>query len=395
MLNSFLFYSRVENLIRGEKSIMEPDYQNNYQDDLHLDDEAYEIKSDRINLEYLNNPPRRKKRYSETNPKDMPVILIIILANFIAGVMCIIANSDHFDTGGLNYQYIHNNKEYIRLLTYMFLHANIPHFVNNMVALYIFGSRLEPRVGSLRTAIIYFGSGIASGLVSVYVSHLINPDVIRFAAGASGAIFGVMCATLFTNFSSKTDSNKTTVIVSIALIVVYALISNGANVDILGHLGGGIAGGILIFILYHDNLDDAFESTVSTIIAIVLTIIISFVGVSSAGIGTKANPMQDSRIDTVKSQQIFKDYTVTYGECLDNKCTDPEWTIFSSTDDKKVVEFNGNVVYNNLNSSLTIQFVYNDSDDYWALSYMALNGTAMDSNGAALLLNYLCSDYFN
>ncbi len=373
---------------------MEPDYQNNYQDDLHLDDEVYEIKSDRINPEYLNNPPRRK-RYSETNPKDMPVILIIILANFIAGVMCIIAGSDHFETGGLNYQYIHNNKEYIRLLTYMFLHANVPHFVNNMIALYIFGSRLEPRVGSLRTAIIYFGSGIASGLVSVYVSHLINPDVIRFAAGASGAIFGVMCATLFTNFSSKTDSNKTTVIVSIALIVVYALISNGANVDILGHLGGGIAGGILIFILYHDYLDDAFESTVSTIIAIMLTVIISFVGVSSAGIGTKANPMQDSRIDVVKSQQIFKDYTVTYGECLDNKCTDPEWTIFSSSDNKKVVEFNGNVVYNNMNSSLKIQFVYNDSEDYWALSYMALNGTAMDSNSAALLLNYLCSDYFN
>ena len=385
---------------------MEPDYNNNYHnsyqsgfqpngfDDLHLDDEVYEIKSDRINPEDFYQHSQ-KKRYSEVSLRNMPVVLIIILANLLAGIMCIIAGSDHFETGRLNYQYIHNNKEYLRLLTYMFLHANLPHFINNMVALYIFGSRLEPRVGSLRTAIIYFGSGIASGLVSVYVSHLINPDVIRFAAGASGAIFGVMCATLFTNFSSKTDSNKTTVIVSIALIVVYALISNGANVDILGHLGGGIAGGILVFILYHDSLDDAFESTVSTIIAIVLTVIICFVGVSSAGIGTKANPMQDSRIDVVKSQQIFKDYTVTYGECLDNKCTDPEWTIFSSSDKKKVVEFNGNVVYNNMNSSLKIQFVYNDSDDYWALSYMALNGTAMDSNSAALLLNYLCSDYFN
>lgn len=385
---------------------MEPDYNNNYQnsfqsgfkpnefDDLHLDDEIYEIKSDRINSEDFYQHGR-KKRYSEVSLRNMPVVLIIILANLLAGIMCIIAGNDHFETGGLNYQYIHNNKEYIRLLTYMFLHANLPHFINNMVALYLFGSRLEPRIGSLRTAIIYFGSGLASGLVSVYVSHLINPDVIRFAAGASGAIFGVMCATLFTNFSSKTDSNKTTVIVSIALIVVYALISNGANVDILGHLGGGIAGGILIFILYHDYLNDAFESTVSTIIAIMLTVIISFVGVSSAGIGTKANPMQDSRIDVVKSQQIFKDYTVTYGECLDNKCTDPEWTIFSSSDKKKVVEFNGNVVYNNMNSSLKIQFVYNDSDDYWALSYMALNGTAMDSNGAAMLLNYLCSDYFN
>ena len=245
-----------------------------------------------------------------------------------------------------------------------------------MVALYLFGSRLEPRVGSLRTAIIYFGSGLASGLVSVYVSHLINPDVIRFAAGASGAIFGVMCATLFTNFSSKTDSNKTTV-------------------DILGHLGGGIAGGILVFILYHDSLDGAFSGTVSTLLAVILTLIICFIGVTRAGIGTKASAMQDSRIDTVKEHQIFQDESITFGQCLDNKCTDPEWTIFSSTDNKKVVEFNGKVVYNNTNSSLKIQFTYDESISYWTINYMGLNGTAMDSNGAALLLNYLCSDYLN
>lgn len=160
---------------------MEPDYNNNYQnnfqsgfqhngfDDLHLDDEIYEIKSDRINPEDFYQHSR-KKRYSEVSLRNMPVVLIIILANLLAGIMCIIAGSDHFETGGLNYQYIHNNKEYIRLLTYMFLHANLPHFINNMVALYLFGSRLEPRIGSLRTAIIYFGSGLASGLVSVYIT---------------------------------------------------------------------------------------------------------------------------------------------------------------------------------------------------------------------------------
>ena len=182
---------------------------------------------------------------------------------------------------------------------------------------------------------------------------------------------------------------------SLSLIVVYALISNGANVDILGHLGGGIAGGILVFILYHDSLDGAFSGTVSTLLAVILTLIICFIGVTRAGIGTKASAMQDSRIDTVKEQQIFQDESITFGQCLDNKCTDPEWTIFSSTDNKKVVEFNGKVVYNNTNSSLKIQFTYDESISYWTINYMGLNGTAMDSNGAALLLNYLCSDYLN
>lgn len=119
---------------------MEPDYNNNYHnsyqsefkpngfDDLHLDDEVYEIKSDRINPEDFYQHSQ-KKRYSEVSLRNMPVVLIIILANLLAGIMCIIAGSDHFETGGLNYQYIHNNKEYIRLLTYMFLHANLPHFI--------------------------------------------------------------------------------------------------------------------------------------------------------------------------------------------------------------------------------------------------------------------------
>ena len=139
----------------------------------------------------------------------------------------------------------------------------------------------------------------------------------------------------------------------------------------------------------------AFLGTVSTLLAVILTLIICFIGVTRAGIGTKASAMQDSRIDTVKEQQIFQDESITFGQCLDNKCTDPEWTIFSSTDNKKVVEFNGKVVYNNTNSSLKIQFTYDESISYWTINYMGLNGTAMDSNGAALLLNYLCSDYLN
>lgn len=368
-------------------------YQNRYpDDDLNLEDEIYEINPDKVIVSDFEHPG--KKRYSDISLSKMPVVIIIILANFIAGIMCIIANNNHFDTGGLNYEYIHNNKEYIRILSYMFLHANVTHFVNNMIALFIFGSSLEPRIGSLKTAIIYFVSGIASGLTSVYVSHMLHPDVIRFAAGASGAIFGVMCAAFFISFSDKTDSKKTNVIISIAFIIIYAIISNGANVDILGHLGGGICGGILVFALTCNKADDIMDNTATTVIAVVLTIIICFVGIRSAGIGTKASQMQDWRIDTVKNERIFEDQSVTFGECLDNKCSDPEWTIFTTSDNVKVVEFTGNVTYNNINSSLIIQFSYADNPDEWTINYMALNGTTMDTNSASLLFNYLCQDYF-
>ena len=63
---------------------MEPDYNNNYHnsyqsefkpngfDDLHLDDEVYEIKSDRINPEDFYQHSQ-KKRYSEVSLRNMPV----------------------------------------------------------------------------------------------------------------------------------------------------------------------------------------------------------------------------------------------------------------------------------------------------------------------------------
>ena len=44
----------------------------------------------------------------EESLKKMPVTCLIILANLVAGILCIMAKNDHFDTGGLNYEYIHN-----------------------------------------------------------------------------------------------------------------------------------------------------------------------------------------------------------------------------------------------------------------------------------------------
>ena len=144
----------------------------------------------------------------EESLKKMPVTCLIILANLVAGILCIMAKNDHFDTGGLNYEYIHNNREYVRLITYMFLHANVAHFFNNMVALLIFGSTVENKLGSLRMAIIYFGSGIGGGAMSVYVSHMINPDTMRFSAGASAAVFGVMCAAVFLRIKGENEARR-------------------------------------------------------------------------------------------------------------------------------------------------------------------------------------------
>jgi membrane associated rhomboid family serine protease len=70
-------------------------------------------------------------------------------------------------------------------ITYMFLHGGTSHLLFNMLSLFIFGPRVENRLGSGPFLGLYFTSGICGALLS-----LLSPNVP--IVGASGAIFGVM-----------------------------------------------------------------------------------------------------------------------------------------------------------------------------------------------------------
>lgn len=70
------------------------------------------------------------------------------------------------------------------VVTYMFLHGGATHLLFNMLGLYFFGPRLELVIGGGRFLTLYFASGIAGALLSLF-----TPTV--GIVGASGAIFGV------------------------------------------------------------------------------------------------------------------------------------------------------------------------------------------------------------
>jgi membrane associated rhomboid family serine protease len=79
-----------------------------------------------------------------------------------------------------------------RLLTSMFLHANLLHIALNMLSLYFIGVITERVFGTGRFLIIYFISGIIGGLAQFGVDVFSNQ--LGAAVGASGAIFGVFGA---------------------------------------------------------------------------------------------------------------------------------------------------------------------------------------------------------
>jgi membrane associated rhomboid family serine protease len=77
-------------------------------------------------------------------------------------------------------------------VTYLFVHAGVLHLAANMLALYVFGTPVESRLGSRTFLAYYLFCGIGAALVSLGMDalHLFGGEVI----GASGAVLGVAVA---------------------------------------------------------------------------------------------------------------------------------------------------------------------------------------------------------
>ena len=127
------------------------------------------------------------------------------------------------------------NGEVWRLFTGMFVHANIAHIVGNMLFLFIYGLRAEDMFDIKEYLLIYFMSGLAGGLLTLFLW----PDIL--SVGASGAIFGMIGATMVYLRRAIGQSIIT------ALIFVFFLFAFnfGPNVNYLAHLGG-LAVGLII-----------------------------------------------------------------------------------------------------------------------------------------------------
>jgi len=128
------------------------------------------------------------------------------------------------------------NGEVWRLFTAMFVHANIVHIFGNMLFLLIFGLRAEDMFDIREYLLIYFLSGLSGGFLTLI---LWPPDIISI--GASGAIFGILGATMIYARRSIGQS-----IMSALVYVFFLFIINlGPDVNWLSHLGG-LGAGLLI-----------------------------------------------------------------------------------------------------------------------------------------------------
>lgn len=80
----------------------------------------------------------------------------------------------------------------ITSITYMFLHGGIWHLLGNMLALWVYGRRVEDVCGPWRFLLFYLLCGVFANLINILAQSQSSVPVI----GASGAVFGMMGAYL-------------------------------------------------------------------------------------------------------------------------------------------------------------------------------------------------------
>jgi rhomboid protease GluP len=143
-----------------------------------------------------------QETFEEAAPREdfrigrLPLVTIALVAvNVIVFLICTFTGDLLYNKGAFGVTDIIEDGAYYRMLTSMFLHADIQHLFSNMIVLYYIGEIVEKHLGHIPYVALYFLSGIAGNVFSM-LYELLTGSYFS-SVGASGAVFGVEGALLF------------------------------------------------------------------------------------------------------------------------------------------------------------------------------------------------------
>jgi len=117
-----------------------------------------------------------------------PILLIIIAVTAVISFIGF-QNPQVFEKYKFNVSAIQQRKEYVRLLSAGFLHADVMHLVLNMYVLYVFGPIIIYAFGIISFLIIYIGAILLGNLFSLFIY---KKQGWYSAIGASGGVSGII-----------------------------------------------------------------------------------------------------------------------------------------------------------------------------------------------------------
>lgn len=123
----------------------------------------------------------------------MSTVLLIVIA--ATAIISFVAWRDQhiFEKYKFNVGAILRNREYVRLLSAGFLHADTMHLFFNMLTLYFFGPIVVHAFGTVGFLVVYIGSILLGNVFSLY---LYKNQSWYSAIGASGGVSGILFASI-------------------------------------------------------------------------------------------------------------------------------------------------------------------------------------------------------
>jgi len=143
--------------------------------------------------------------------------------------------------------------EWMSVVTYAFLHGSFMHLIGNMLFLWVFGDNVEDAMGHVRYLVFYLLCAAAGGYA--YALLDINSEVPLI--GASGAVSGVVAAYLMLHPRVKIwvlalgrIPLRLSAVWLLGAWILYqvfnTIVAAEGNVAFIAHVGGLIAGAVLI-----------------------------------------------------------------------------------------------------------------------------------------------------
>lgn len=189
----------------------------------------------------------------------MKVTFVLIIINIVVYLILEIMGDTEsakymMEVGAIYPPYIVEKGQYWRLLTATFMHFGLPHLLNNMVILGSAGQILEKALGKWKFLLLYLLAGIGGSALSF--GQMMASGEYSVAAGASGAIFGIIGALAWIVIVHKGRYESLTgkgLAIMVVLCLYYGIAAG--NVDNWGHIGGLLMGFVVSLLLYRRDVN--------------------------------------------------------------------------------------------------------------------------------------------
>lgn len=225
-----------------------------------------------INKTNIENAEKVNRTFEKKTPY---ITYLFILINVLVYFISILSGKyDDIVNGFCLYGPLVRIGEYYRLITAMFLHADVVHLFCNCYSMYVIGPQIESFLGKGKFTIIYLFSGLIGSLLSMTMSSYAS-------IGASGAIFGLLGSLLYFGYHYRLYLGtvlKSQIIPLILINLAYGFMVPG--IDNAAHIGG-LLGGVLstafLGVNYKSSKNEKIQGLIITTIFTIFLIYMAFV----------------------------------------------------------------------------------------------------------------------